>query len=60
MSLPGEHVSKRNPRAVDSALEQLGNTPLLRFVNIEEIRDMQGYQCDDVTQAFASVPVEAV
>jgi S-sulfo-L-cysteine synthase (O-acetyl-L-serine-dependent) len=34
MSAAGERVSRRNPKAVDSILEQIGNTPLLRFVNI--------------------------
>jgi len=36
MSLPGERVSPRNPKAVDSVLEQIGNTPLLRFVNLTQ------------------------
>jgi cysteine synthase B len=34
MSVTGERVSRRNPKAVNSVLEQIGNTPLLRFVNI--------------------------
>src|SRR5919204_391091 len=34
MSVAGERVSRRNPKAVNSILEQIGNTPLLRFVNI--------------------------
>jgi len=34
MSVVGERVSLRNPKAVNSILEQIGNTPLLRFVNI--------------------------
>src|SRR5215510_6863036 len=34
MSAAGERVSRRNPKAVDSILEQIGNTPLLRLVNI--------------------------
>jgi cysteine synthase B len=34
MSVAGERVSRRNPRAVNSVLEQIGNTPLVRFVNI--------------------------
>ena len=34
MSVAGERVSRRNPKAVNSVLEQIGNTPLLRFVNI--------------------------
>jgi cysteine synthase B len=34
MSVAGERVSIRNPKAVNSVLEQIGNTPLLRFVNI--------------------------
>jgi S-sulfo-L-cysteine synthase (O-acetyl-L-serine-dependent) len=34
MNAASEWVSKRNPRAVNSVLEQIGNTPLLRFVNI--------------------------
>lgn len=39
MSLPGERVSPRNPKAVHSVLEQIGNTPLLRFVNIAKAFD---------------------
>jgi S-sulfo-L-cysteine synthase (O-acetyl-L-serine-dependent) len=34
MSVAGERVGRRNPKAVNSVLEQIGNTPLLRFVNI--------------------------
>jgi cysteine synthase B len=34
MSVAGERVVRRNPKAVNSVLEQIGNTPLLRFVNI--------------------------
>jgi cysteine synthase B len=34
MNAASERVGKRNPRAVNSVLEQIGNTPLLRFVNI--------------------------
>jgi cysteine synthase B len=34
MSLTSERVGSRNPKAVDSILEQIGNTPLLRFVNL--------------------------
>ena len=34
MSGASQQVSVRNPKAVDSVLEQIGNTPLLRFVNI--------------------------
>jgi S-sulfo-L-cysteine synthase (O-acetyl-L-serine-dependent) len=34
MSVAGERVSIRNPKAVNSILEQIGNTPLLRFANI--------------------------
>ena len=34
MSVAGERGSRRNPKAVNSVLEQIGNTPLLRFVNI--------------------------
>jgi S-sulfo-L-cysteine synthase (O-acetyl-L-serine-dependent) len=34
MSAASEQASKRNPKAVNSVLEQIGNTPLLRFVNI--------------------------
>jgi S-sulfo-L-cysteine synthase (O-acetyl-L-serine-dependent) len=34
MSAAGERVSGRNPKAVNSILEQIGNTPLLRFVHI--------------------------
>ncbi|MBI3328904.1 MAG: cysteine synthase [Nitrospinae bacterium] len=39
MSLAGERVSPRNPKAVHSVLEQIGNTPLLRFVNITKGSD---------------------
>jgi cysteine synthase B len=34
MSVAGERVGRRNPKAVNSVLEQIGNTPLLRFMNI--------------------------
>jgi cysteine synthase B len=34
MSVASEHRNSRNPKAVHSILEQIGNTPLLRFVNI--------------------------
>jgi S-sulfo-L-cysteine synthase (O-acetyl-L-serine-dependent) len=34
MSAVSGRVSIRNPKAVNSVLEQIGNTPLLRFVNI--------------------------
>jgi S-sulfo-L-cysteine synthase (O-acetyl-L-serine-dependent) len=34
MSAASEQVSERNPKAVNSVLEQIGHTPLLRFVNI--------------------------
>ncbi|MGH8068448.1 MAG: PLP-dependent cysteine synthase family protein [Candidatus Entotheonellia bacterium] len=34
MSGASQQVSIRNPKAVNSVLEQIGNTPLLRFVNI--------------------------
>jgi S-sulfo-L-cysteine synthase (O-acetyl-L-serine-dependent) len=34
MNAASERVSMRNPKAVNSVLEQIGNTPLLRFVNI--------------------------
>jgi cysteine synthase B len=34
MSGANQPVSIRNPKAVDSVLEQIGNTPLLHFVNI--------------------------
>jgi cysteine synthase B len=36
MSVAGERANARNPRAVSSVLEQIGNTPLLRFVNISQ------------------------
>jgi S-sulfo-L-cysteine synthase (O-acetyl-L-serine-dependent) len=34
MSGASRQVSVRNPKAVNSVLEQIGNTPLLRFVNM--------------------------
>jgi S-sulfo-L-cysteine synthase (O-acetyl-L-serine-dependent) len=34
MSVASEQGSSRNPKAVNSILEQIGKTPLLRFVNI--------------------------
>jgi cysteine synthase B len=34
MSVASEQESMRNPKAVNSILEQIGKTPLLRFVNI--------------------------
>src|SRR5919109_5312864 len=34
MSAAAEQVGRRNPKAVNSVLEQIGNTPLLRFANI--------------------------
>jgi cysteine synthase B len=34
MNAASERVSVRNPKAVNSVLEQIGNTPLLRFANI--------------------------
>jgi cysteine synthase B len=34
MSVAGGRANARNPWAVNSILEQIGNTPLLRFVNI--------------------------
>src|SRR5918999_5588681 len=34
MSVAGERVGRRNPKTVNSVLEQIGNTPLLRFVNV--------------------------
>ncbi|HYY16810.1 MAG TPA: cysteine synthase family protein [Gammaproteobacteria bacterium] len=36
MSAAGERVSRRNSQAVNSILEQIGNTPLLRFVHITQ------------------------
>lgn len=39
MSVAGERVGRRNPKAVGSVLEQIGNTPLLRFVNISKAFD---------------------
>jgi cysteine synthase B len=34
MNVAGKRADARNPRAVNSVLEQIGNTPLLRFSNI--------------------------
>jgi cysteine synthase B len=34
MSVASERVGRRNPKAVGSVLEQIGNTPLLRLANI--------------------------
>jgi S-sulfo-L-cysteine synthase (O-acetyl-L-serine-dependent) len=42
MSVAGERVGRRNPKAVHSVLEQIGNTPLLRFVNITKEFDRVG------------------
>jgi S-sulfo-L-cysteine synthase (O-acetyl-L-serine-dependent) len=39
MSAAAERVGRRNPKAVNSVLEQIGNTPLLRFVNITKAFD---------------------
>src|SRR5262245_20014194 len=39
MSVAGERVGRRNPKAVNSVLEQIGNTPLLRLVNISKAFD---------------------
>jgi cysteine synthase B len=39
MSVAREQGSSRNPKAVNSILEQIGNTPLLRFVNITKELD---------------------
>jgi S-sulfo-L-cysteine synthase (O-acetyl-L-serine-dependent) len=39
MSAAAERVGRRNPKAVNSVLEQIGNTPLLRFVNISKAFD---------------------
>ena len=39
MSAAGERVSRRNSQAVNSILEQIGNTPLLRFVHITQDAD---------------------
>jgi len=36
MNVAGERASARNPRAVNSVLEQIGNTPLLHLVNISK------------------------
>lgn len=36
MSAASQQVSTRNPTAVNSVLEQIGNTPLLRFVNVSK------------------------
>jgi len=39
MSVASEHANSRNPKAVNSILEQIGKTPLLRFVNITKELD---------------------
>ena len=39
MSVASEQGSSRNPKAVSSILEQIGKTPLLRFVNITKDLD---------------------
>ncbi len=39
MSVVSEHGNTRNPKAVNSILEQIGKTPLLRFVNITKELD---------------------
>ncbi len=39
MSLPSERIRTRNGRAGNSVLEQIGNTPLLRFINIAKAFD---------------------
>jgi S-sulfo-L-cysteine synthase (O-acetyl-L-serine-dependent) len=39
MSVASEQGSSRNPKAVNSILEQIGKTPLLRFVNITKELD---------------------
>ena len=39
MSVGSEQGSSRNPKAVNSILEQIGKTPLLRFVNITKELD---------------------
>ena len=39
MSLASDQVGRRNPKAVNSILEQIGKTPLLRFVNITKDLD---------------------
>ena len=39
MSVASEQGSSRNPKAVNSILEQIGKTPLLRFVNIAKELD---------------------
>jgi S-sulfo-L-cysteine synthase (O-acetyl-L-serine-dependent) len=39
MSVASEHGNTRNPKAVNSLLEQIGKTPLLRFVNITKELD---------------------
>jgi len=39
MSVATEQGSSRNPKAVNSILEQIGKTPLLRFVNITKELD---------------------
>jgi len=39
MSVASEQGSSRNPKAVNSILEQIGKTPLLRFVNITKDLD---------------------
>ena len=42
MSVASEQGSSRNPKAVNSILEQIGKTPLLRFVNIGKGLDRVG------------------
>jgi cysteine synthase B len=39
MSVASDQVGRRNPKAVNSILEQIGKTPLLRFVNITKDLD---------------------
>lgn len=39
MSLASERVGTRNPQAIGSILEQIGNTPLLRFANLTKELD---------------------
>jgi S-sulfo-L-cysteine synthase (O-acetyl-L-serine-dependent) len=39
MSVASEQGSSRNPKAVNSILEQIGKTPMLRFVNITKELD---------------------
>ena len=39
MNAASGHPGRRNPAAVNSILEQIGNTPLFRFTNITKAFD---------------------